>query len=115
MTQTSLLAELRFDERVPNHLAPVWIKINRNARRYYLHRALAIIHPEGADRITKTSPTADLRKKTDTYFYLGEDAVYLRELKKVNPSDHWHMMIRVWAARILHPLLRLLPPGAKVD
>ena len=55
LTRTSLLGDLRWDERVPNYQAPVWIKINRKARRYYLHRALAIIHTEGADRITKAS------------------------------------------------------------
>jgi glycosyltransferase involved in cell wall biosynthesis len=109
MTQTDLLGELRFDERVPNHQAPVWIKINRKARRYYLHRALAIVHTEGADRITKTSRTTGLRRKTDTYCYLGEDAVYLRELKKVDPSGYRHMIIRVWAARVLRPLLGIFP------
>jgi len=115
MTRTSLLGELRWDERVPNHQAPVWIKINRKARRYYLHRALAIVHTEGADRITKTSRTTGLRRKAATYFYIGEDAVYLRELKRVNPSDYRHMMIRVWAARIIHRLLGLLRPGATAD
>ncbi len=57
LTMTSLLGELRWDERLPNYQAPVWIKINRKARRYYIHRALAIIHTEGADRITETSRT----------------------------------------------------------
>lgn len=115
MTRTSLLGELRFDERVPNHQAPVWIKINRRARRFYLHRALAIIHTEGADRITKTSRTTGLRRKAATYYYLGQDAAYLSELKKVNPGGYRSMMTRVWAARVLHPLLGLAPSGAKAD
>jgi len=114
MTRTDLLGELRFDERVPNHQAPVWIKINRRARRYYLHRALAIIHTEGADRITKTSRTTGLRRKAATYFYLGEDTAYLRELKKVDPDGYRHMIVRVWAARILRPLLGSLRRSTRV-
>jgi glycosyltransferase involved in cell wall biosynthesis len=109
LTQTSLLGDLRFDERLRNYQAPVWIKINRSARRFYLHRGLAIIHTEGDDRVTRTSRTAGLRQKTDTWFYVGEDVVYLRELKRVNSSGHRHVVIRVWAARLLRPLLGLLP------
>lgn len=109
LTQTSLLGELRWDERVPNHQAPVWLKINRKARRYYLHRALAIVHTEGADRITKATRAAGLRKKVDTFFYIGEDTEYLRELKRVDRGAYRRMMSRVWAARILRQVLRLLP------
>jgi glycosyltransferase involved in cell wall biosynthesis len=115
LTSTSLLGELRFDEHLANYEASLWIKINRRAHRYYLHRALAIFHTEGADRITKTSRAASIRRKADTYFYIGEDADYLRELSKVNLVGYRHMMIRVWAARILHPLLGLLRPSARVS
>lgn len=116
LTRTSLLGELRFIEGLPSVEATVWLKINRNARRYYLHRALAIIHTEGADRLTKTQRrSGGLRRRIHVYFTLGEDAVYLRELKKVNPSDYRHLMTRVWASRILRPLLGLLPPGAEAD
>jgi len=110
LTQTELVGDLRWDERVPNHQAPVWIKVNRKARRYYLHRALVIIHTEGTDRITRQSRTADLRMKSDTYFYIGQDADYLRELKRVDPSGYRHLMSRIWPARILRTLFRLFPP-----
>lgn len=115
MTRTSLLGDLRFDERVPNHQAPVWIKINRKARRYYLHRALAIIHTEGADRITRTARTTGLRRKAATYIYLGEDTEYLCELKQVDPDGYRHMIMRVWAARILRPLLGSLSRSTRVS
>lgn len=108
MTRTSLVGELRWDERVPNHQAPVWIKINRKARRYYLHRALAIIHTEGADRITRATRAADLRRKIETYVFIGEDGDYLRELKKVDPGGHRHLLLRVRVARVLRPLLGLV-------
>ena len=113
MTRTSLVGDLRWDERVPNHQAPVWIKINRKARRYYLHRALAIIHTEGADRITRATRAADLPRKIATYVYIGEDGEYLGELKRVDPSGHRHLMVRVRAARILRPLLGLVPPSGQ--
>jgi len=114
MTRTSLVGDLRWDERVPNHQAPVWIKINRKARRYYLHRALAIIHTEGADRITRATRAADLPRKIATYVYIGEDGDYLRELKEVDPSGYRHMIVRVRAARILRALLRLVPSGRRL-
>jgi len=105
LTRTSLLGGLRFDERVPNHQAPVWIKINRKARRYYIHRALQIIHTEGADRITTASRTHDLSRKVDTYFYIGQDSEYLRELRRVDRSEYRRLVLRVRAARLLRPLL----------
>jgi glycosyltransferase involved in cell wall biosynthesis len=115
LTRTSLLGELRFDEHLPGFESTVWLKINRRARRYYLHRALRIYHTEGADRVTRANRATSLRRRVDVFYWLGEDPVYLRELKKVNPGGYKHTMRRVWAARILHPLLRLLPPGARAN
>ena len=109
LTRTELVGDLRWDERVPNYQAPVWIKINRKARRYYLHRALVVIHTEGADRITRASGAADIRKKSASYFYIGQDTDYLRELRRVDPRGYRHLMTRIWPARALHPLFRLLP------
>lgn len=109
LTRTELVGDLRWDERVPNHQAPVWIKINRKARRYYLHRALVVIHTEGADRITRQSRAADLRKKSASYFYIGQDRDYLRELRRVDPSGYRYLMWRIWPSRLLYPLFRLLP------
>jgi glycosyltransferase involved in cell wall biosynthesis len=115
LTRTSLLGDLRFDEHLPGFESTVWLKINRRARRYYLHRALRIYHTEGADRVTRANRSASLRRTVDVFYRLGGDAVYLRELRKVNLGDYKHTMTRVWAARVLHPLLGLLPasPRAK--
>jgi glycosyltransferase involved in cell wall biosynthesis len=108
MTRTSLLGDLRWDERIPNYQAPVWIKINRKARRYYLHRALEIVHTEGSDRVTRTTRRG-LRRKADTWVYIGEDADYLRELRRVDPRGYRHVLSRVWGARLLRPLLKAVP------
>lgn len=66
-----------------------------------------------ADRITRASRAANLREKADTCFYIGEDVDYLRELKRVDPTRYRSMMIRVWPARVLRPVLRLLPSKGK--
>ncbi len=113
LTQTRLLENLRFDERIPNYEATVWIKVNRRARRYYLHRALRVYHTEGTDRICRTSRTADIRRKSATNFYIGQDAEYLQELKSVDPIAYRRLMTRVWAARVLHPLLQHLRPAGE--
>jgi glycosyltransferase involved in cell wall biosynthesis len=115
LTRTSLLGKLRFDEHLPGFEATVWLKINRDARRYYLHRALRIYHTEGTDRVTRANRSAGLRRRVDVFYWLGEDPAYLRELRKVSPGGYKHTMRRVWAARVLHPLLRLLPGGARAD
>ena len=105
LTKTSLLGDLRFDERLPGAEDVVWLKVNRKARRYYLHRALLIVHTEGADRVTRANSAAGIGRKVEVFSALGEDAVYLRELRRVNRSAYRHTIARVWAARILRPLL----------
>jgi glycosyltransferase involved in cell wall biosynthesis len=105
ITRTSLLGGLRWDERVPNYQAPVWVKVNRRARRYYLHRALAIVHTEGSDRVTKTSRRGGFARKAETWTYIGQDAEYLRELKRVDPVGYRHVIVRVRTARLLRPVL----------
>jgi glycosyltransferase involved in cell wall biosynthesis len=106
VTQTRLLGDLRFDERLPGHEATVWLLINRRARRYYLHRALRIYHTEGADRITKASRASGLRVKVDVYAVLGENAAYLGELRRVDRAAYRAMYSRILAARVLRPLLK---------
>ena len=105
LTKTSLLGDLRFDERLPGVEDVVWLKVNRKARRYYLHGALLIVHTEGVDRVTRANSAAGIGRKVEVFSALGEDAVYLRELRRVNRSAYRHTIARVWAARILRPLL----------
>ena len=113
ITQTSLVGNLRWDERVPSYQATVWIKINRKALRYYLHRALVVIHTEGTGRISNPGRKAGLRRRAMIWSAIGEDTEYLRELKRVDPAGFRYLMTRVWPARVLYSLLRLLPSGAK--
>jgi len=105
LTETSLLGDLRFDERLPGFESTVWLKINAVARRYYLHRALRIYHTEGADRMSMTSRHAGLKRKVKVYAALGEDAMYLEALRAQDPEGYRRTMPRVWVARVLRPLL----------
>lgn len=105
LTQTSLLGDLRFDERLPGYENTVWLKINRVARRYYLHRALRIYHTEGADRITVAGRHAGVTRKVNVFAALGEDRMYLEALREQDPQGYRRTMLRVRAARLLQPLL----------
>ncbi len=107
LTRTSLLGDLRFDERLPGYEAIVWLQINRKARRYYLHRALLVVHTEGEDRVTSSMRTSSLRDKADSYAMLAEHGSYLRELRRVNPGQYARLLCRIWAARFLRPVLAL--------
>ena len=101
MTKTTLLGDLRFDERLPGFEGTLWLKINHTARRYYLHRALRVYHTEGADRVTVASEKVGVRSKVRNFFILGEDRVYLAALKSVDPGAYRRIMVRVWCARLL--------------
>lgn len=121
LTRTNLLGDLRFHEGIPGVEATVWLKINRMARRYYLHRALAVVHTEGADRITKTQRRGSLlqlanvqylRQKVHLYATLASDKGYIEELRRVNPSEYRRLKARIWATRVMRPFLSILPDGA---
>ena len=83
--------------------ATVWLPLNRRARRYYLNRDLHIHHPEGADRVSAARRT--VRDKVKIYPALAENRVYLETLKATDPREFRRTMLRVWAARLLHPVL----------
>ena len=105
ITKTSLLGDLRFEERLGHGvLGMVWLKINRVARRYYVHRALRIYHTEGADRVT-LKKRKTMKERVRFYSVVGEDAEYLRVLKETYPQEYWRTMLRVQTARVLRPLL----------
>jgi glycosyltransferase involved in cell wall biosynthesis len=105
LTQTSLLGDLRFDERLPG-IRALWLKIDRKAKRYYLHRALRIYHTEGAQRVSVGLRAAGVKENARVYRLLGEDAEYLAALKEANPRGYRRTIHRVWVARCLRPLLR---------
>ena len=108
LTRTSLLGDLRFDERLPGgYEGTVWLKMDQNARRYYVHRALRIYHTEGADRVTKSSHSGSIVDNLRIFSRLGEDRDYLRALRLANPAGYRRTMLRVQAARILRPVLRV--------
>jgi GalNAc5-diNAcBac-PP-undecaprenol beta-1,3-glucosyltransferase len=106
LTRTDLLGDLRFDERLPGYEATVWLKIDQHARRYYIHRALLLIHTEGAGRVTKALRSGSIADKVRIFSALGEDRVYLRALRAANPSEYRRTKLRVHAARVLCHVLR---------
>jgi len=104
LRRTDLLGDGRFDEHLRGYEDTLWLKINARAHRYYLHRALRVYHTEGTDRIMVTPP-ARIRQKVQTYSALGDDREYLAELRAHDARMHRHLIVRIWAARVLHPIL----------
>lgn len=101
MVKTSLLGDLRFDERLPGWEGVLWLKINRIARRYYIHRALRVYHTEGADRVSVVAHQASIADKVRVFCAVGEDRAYLEGLRTVAPRVYRRTMLRVRLARIL--------------
>jgi glycosyltransferase involved in cell wall biosynthesis len=110
MTKTELLGDLRYDERLTSgFLNTVWRKINRNARRYYLHRGLRVYHTEGDVRETNALYRPAMRTKVQDYYCLGQDRDYIRELRRIDCRMYLRTVPRVWAARVLRPVLNVRP------
>lgn len=105
ITRTSLLGDLRFDERLPTYEDTVWLKVNVRARRYYVHRALRIYHTEGEDSVLRALGASNLSKRVKVYAAIGEDRLYLRLLRQADPSGYRRMLLRVWVARLLRRLI----------
>jgi glycosyltransferase involved in cell wall biosynthesis len=106
LTRTDLLGDKRFDERLPGSFEnTLWLKINARARRYYLHRVLAVWHTEGSDRITATQRRTGIRRRVQIFSALGDDMEYLGELRAHDAARYRHTIVRIWAARVLHPIL----------
>lgn len=101
MVTSSLLGDLRFDERLPGWEGVLWLKVNHLARRYFIHRALRVYHTEGADRVSVTANRASIDEKVRVFCAVGEDSTYLELLKEVAPQAYRHTMLRVRLARFL--------------
>jgi glycosyltransferase involved in cell wall biosynthesis len=104
ITKTSLLGDLRFDERLPGFEETVWLKIDRRARRYYLHQALRVYHTEGMDRLTTPGHSRNLKERVASMCALGQDREYLGALREADPARHRRIMLRVHLARLLRLL-----------
>ena len=103
LTKTSLLGDLRFNDRLPSVGRTLWLRMYHDARRYYIHQALRIYHREGTDMVTKRR--LSLRRKVNQYLVLSEESEYLEILRKLDPPDFRRIMLRIWAARILNPFV----------
>jgi hypothetical protein len=103
LTRTHLLGDKRFNERLPGYENTLWLKINARAHRYYVHRALRVYHTEGSGRITVAR--RGIRRKVQIYSALGDDREYLGELRVHDARMHRHLIVCIWAARVLHPIL----------
>jgi len=102
ITRTTLLGDLRFDERLPWGEEALWTKVGRRARNYYLHRALLIVHTEGRDRLTlKNITRRGLGAKLRDFRALGEDTEYLEILRESDPSGYARLRNRILVAKML--------------
>lgn len=87
ITRTDLLQTDRFNEKLYGFESTLWYKINDRAKRYYIHKALSVIHTEGDDRITKSNRKYDFRREIKTYENIIEEKYYLNTVKKYRPSE----------------------------
>jgi len=103
INKMSLLGDLRFNERLPTGETTVWTRLNLIAHRYYVHKALLIYHKEGTDQMTKRQ--LSIREKVAMFSAIGEESEYLEALRELDPAYYRRMMPRIWAARMLGPIM----------
>lgn len=102
ITRTSLLGDLRFNERLPGGETALWLLLYARTRRYYVDQALLIVGTSG-DRMS--TGKLSLRQKVDMYLEFGRDREYLTLLSKLDPPRYRRTVLRLWGARFLHPFV----------
>ncbi len=101
ITKTSLLGNLRFNENLRGGEGVLWSKINRRAKRYYVHRALRIYHTEGDDRICRQFTTQDLSRRVHFYCAMSEEMEYLQDMRRFRPSDYASTAVAITVSWII--------------
>lgn len=96
LTKTSLLGELRFNEKLHGHEDTLWYKINARAKRYYIHKQLFTCDTGGADKITTVSFSKKYLQRDrllGVYSALANEKEYLECLGKFNPQKaSWRLL-----------------------
>lgn len=90
ITKTELLQGKRLNEKVVSWESILWFAIEKNARRYYTHKALRVYHTEGGDRISKMSGDAPSDKERDYQNHLAllGEKDFLANLKQWRPDQY---------------------------
>jgi hypothetical protein len=73
----------------------LWYKIQKRAKRYYIHKALLVVHTEGTDRVTKTAAklVSDQARHRAYLAALNADD-YLEDMKTYDRDTYIRMMVR---------------------
>lgn len=82
LTKTSLLGNDRFLENLLGVEDSLWLKIYEKAKIYYIHKALLIVHTEGADRVS--NKRKDIHAQALFYQELIKDSFYLQKIRTYN-------------------------------
>jgi len=83
LTKTELLLNDKFNESLSGWENVLWYVINERANRYYIHKALSIVHTEGSDRVSKYRFS---KSKTSLHYRsLSEETHYLETMKTITP------------------------------
>jgi glycosyltransferase involved in cell wall biosynthesis len=87
ITKTSLLQGDTFNEKLIGTESTLWYRINERANRYYVHKALNIIHIESKDRVS--TKKASFEKEIIHYENLINEELYLKLTKQYRPDDYY--------------------------
>ena len=86
ITKTSLLGDMRFNEKSRGGEDILWFKLSFSANRYYTHQALRIYHTEGTDRICSANKRVDINQWISSNLAYAEELDYLKLLLKYRPN-----------------------------
>jgi glycosyltransferase involved in cell wall biosynthesis len=95
ITKTSLLGGDRFNPQTRGLEGLLWHKIDKRARRYYIHRACRIWHTEGENRITREKVGDSAAKALIYRSYkslFAEEREYLNDLEAYAPEVYMNTL-----------------------
>jgi glycosyltransferase involved in cell wall biosynthesis len=89
ITKRSMLGSTRFNPQLRGGAESVlWWKIGKDAKRYYIHKALLVYHTEGTDRITTGNSSLNVEDRICFYRELASETEYLSMMRLYQPGEY---------------------------
>lgn len=96
ITKTSLLGDRRFNEKIQKE-GVLWFKINRTARRYYIHQGLCIYNTERQDRESARQEKDEVSCYPEYVAYLEEEREFLDAYRDCAPERYSGLLFRAFS------------------
>ena len=95
ITKTSLLGGRRFNEKIQKE-GLLWFKLNRVAKRYYIHEGLCVYNTERGDRESARQADDAVSCYPEYVAFLDEEREFLDAYKECAPQKYSGLLFRAF-------------------